>query len=103
MVHTATTAKSATRHELTTLRLVIKGLLLLLVRVVPALFANTTAFMVRQAISKAGKFCKGNVKMTAIEYANCTDVAKFPAGKEVVRTVLTSGPKAIQQVSPKKQ
>jgi len=58
--------------------------------------------MVRVAISNAGKFCRGKVKMTAKEYANCTVVARLLSGKDVVKTVLTLSPKAIQQVSPKK-
>jgi hypothetical protein len=34
--------------------------------------------------------------MTATEYANWIMVAKTPSGRDVVRTVLTSSPKAVQ-------
>lgn len=57
----------------------------------------------RVLISKAGKFWSGNVNMTAMEYANWTDVAKIPDGKLVVRTVRTSRPKAIQLIKAKKE
>jgi hypothetical protein len=56
----------------------------------------------RQAISSDGKFCKGNVKMTAKLYASCTVDDKIPLGRLVVMTVLTSSPNAIQQEIPKK-
>ena len=59
MVHMATTASKQTRILLRTLRLVKieEGLVTL----------ATDAEMDLQAISNAGKFCKGNVKMTATE------------------------------------
>lgn len=56
----------------------------------------------RHAISRAGKFWKGNVNTTAKLYDNWTDVAKAPLGKDVVITVRTSFPNAIQQKIPKK-
>lgn len=56
----------------------------------------------RQAISNEGKFCNGKVKMTAKLYASCTVVANVPEGKDVVMTVRTSSPNAIQHVKPKK-
>jgi len=54
------------------------------------------------AISRAGKFCRGKVRMTATEYANCTDVAINPGGRDVVKTVCTSFPNEAQHVIPKK-
>ena len=56
----------------------------------------------RQAISRDGKFCSGKVNMTAKLYASCTVVANVPEGKDVVITVRTSSPNAIQQAKPKK-
>ena len=55
------------------------------------------------AISKDGKFCNGNVKITAILYASCTVVAKIPEGSDVVITMFTSSPNDIQQQIPKIQ
>ena len=57
---------------------------------------------VRHVISKDGKFWRGNVNITAMEYANWTVVANTPGGKLVVNTTLTSWPNAIQQLVPKK-
>mmetsp|Transcript_24986 Transcript_24986/g.58631 ORF Transcript_24986/g.58631 Transcript_24986/m.58631 type:complete len:118 (+) Transcript_24986:209-562(+) len=57
----------------------------------------------RVAISRDGKFCNGNVKMTAKLYASWTDVAIKPGGSEVVKTVFTSFPNDIQQHVPKMQ
>jgi hypothetical protein len=57
--------------------------------------------MAAQAISSDGKFCNGNVNITATEYANWTVVANVESGKDVVMTVLTSSPKAVQQTTPK--
>ena len=59
------------------------------------------AWMVRVMISSAGKFCKGKVNSTATEYANWTVVDKFVSGSDVVSTVWTVSPNAIQQVRPK--
>ena len=57
----------------------------------------------RVAISKDGKFCNGNVKMTAVLYASCTVVASGPGGSDVVITVFTSSPNDTQQHIPKMQ
>jgi hypothetical protein len=54
-------------------------------------------------ISKAGNIGRGNLKITTIEYANWTVVAKTPEGNDVVKTVSTVSPKAVQQVIPKTQ
>ena len=49
--------------------------------------------VVSQTTSRAGKACKGKVKMTATLYANWTMVDRDPFGSEAVRAVCTESPK----------
>ena len=61
IVQTATTAKRVTNTLLMTFLFVQNGLL-------ADEDVKAQDLIVRQAISSEGKFCKGNVKITAIEY-----------------------------------
>mmetsp|Transcript_40118 Transcript_40118/g.45663 ORF Transcript_40118/g.45663 Transcript_40118/m.45663 type:complete len:141 (+) Transcript_40118:120-542(+) len=81
MVVAATIANDRTRTEEITYRFVKKPFFL------KPRFSTRVNDMDFVAISNAGKFCKGNVIITAKEYAIWTEVANIPEGSDVVRTV----------------